>query len=165
MLIYFLIPAYTFLVLKMLLRIFMLLDSFHHAGRVTAWMVQMELERLHRSKWTLKIRKTIMAPKRLTYGMSTNLPRHAPKRKSANQGLEPCNDEVGIIEQSSDECMKDQYWFRNQYMKYIINNMFILIPCQQPSFSDMTINFKTASPRSLAYVTVPFFYNLTQPFY
>ena len=35
-----------------------------------------------------------MAPKGLTYGMSTNLPRDGPKWKSANCGLESRNDEV-----------------------------------------------------------------------
>ena len=46
---------------------------------------------------------------------------------------------------------KLQYWFRSYYMEYGIRNMSVLIPCQQPPFSDITINFwitKTVSPGS-----------------
>ena len=61
-------------------------------------------------KWKVSlIRKTTMVPKGLTYGMSTELPQHAPKWKSANHGLESSNDEVGIIKRSRDECMKNKY--------------------------------------------------------
>ena len=50
------------------------------------------------------------------YGMSTNLPRYGPKWKSANYGLEPRNDSVGVIKRSKGGgggCKEDQYWFRN----------------------------------------------------
>ena len=57
----------------------------------------------------LQIRKTIMAPKWLTYGMSTKLSRQAPKWKSANYGLKSRSDKVGIIKRSRGQCMKDQY--------------------------------------------------------
>ena len=36
-------------------------------------------------------------------------------------------------------------------MEYVMHNKSVLIPCQEPSFSDITINFsitKTTSPRS-----------------
>ena len=36
-------------------------------------------------------------------------------------------------------------------MEYVMRNMSVLIPCQEPSFSDITINFlvtKTTSPRT-----------------
>ena len=90
----------------------MLLNSFDHAKQVstTVWMVEIrngngkDLE-----SESLKIRKTIMAPKRLTYGTSTNLPRHSPKWKSTNHGLESSNDEVGIVKRSRAECMKNQF--------------------------------------------------------
>ena len=41
---------------------------------------------------TFKICKSIMAPKRLTVVMSTNLPRGGPKWKSAKYGRESGND-------------------------------------------------------------------------
>ena len=41
--------------------------------------------------------------------MSTNLPRHGPKWKSANHRLDPRNDEVGIIKRNGDKFMEDQY--------------------------------------------------------
>ena len=70
--------TYTFLVFKLLLRIVMLLDSFDHVRRVTsvdgANGNGKDLESA-----SLEVRKTIMEPKWLTYGMSKNLPRHAPK--------------------------------------------------------------------------------------
>ena len=47
--------------------------------------------------------------------------------------------------------------------------MFVLIPCQQPSFCGITINFEKPRQRLLeasSYVTpLSVFYNLTQPFY
>ena len=43
--------------------------------------------------------------------------------------------------------------------------MFSSIPCWQPFLSDITINFNIASPRSLAYMTLPIlFLYLTQSF-
>ena len=49
-----------------------------------------------------------MAPKRLTDGMSTNLPRHRPKWKMANYEIELRNDEAGvIIKQSVGKCKED----------------------------------------------------------
>ena len=45
----------------------------------------------------------------LTFGMSTNLPRHRPKWKSANYGLEWHKDEGGVIKQIGDGCKEDQY--------------------------------------------------------
>ena len=47
-----------------------------------------------------EIRKSIIAPKGLTYRISTNLPRHRPKWKSANHRLQSRNDEVGVIKRS-----------------------------------------------------------------
>ena len=55
----------------------------------------------------LKIHKIVIAPKRLTYGMSANLSRQAPKWESANHGLKLRSDDVGIIKGSRGECMKD----------------------------------------------------------
>ena len=45
-----------------------------------------------------------MVPKWLT----SNLPRHGPKWKPANDGVEPRNDSVGVIKRSGSECKKDQ---------------------------------------------------------
>ena len=99
--------TYTFLFFKLLLRIFILLDSFDHGRQVskTAWLVHIR----NGNGKDLEMRKTIMVPKGLTYGMSTELPQHAPKWKSANHGLESSNDEFGIIKRSRDECMKNKY--------------------------------------------------------
>ena len=47
-----------------------------------------------------EIRKSIIAPKGLTYGMSTNLPWHRPKWKSAYHRIQSQNDEVGVIKRS-----------------------------------------------------------------
>ena len=41
--------------------------------------------------------------------MSTNYPRHRPKWKSANYGLESHNDEVGVINRSGGKRQEDQY--------------------------------------------------------
>ena len=72
-----------------------------------------------------------MAPKYLTYEMSTNLPRQTKWGHLCSSG-----SIRGI-----------SIW----NMEYGIRNMSVLIPCQQPPFSDITQNFwitKTASPRS-----------------
>ena len=87
----------------------------HESASQTAWKWKSSGICIVRDTWT------IMAPKLLTYKMSTNLPRNGPKRKPANYQLESRNDEVGVIvKQSGDECKEDQYWFRNYYMKYVI---------------------------------------------
>ena len=104
--------TYAFLFFKLLLILFVLLSSFDHATdarRVSemVWMVEMKMERI----WDLlllEIHKIIIDLK-----WSTNLPRHAPKWKSANHGLESRSDEHGIIKRSSGVCMKDQCWFWN----------------------------------------------------
>ena len=57
----------------------------------------------------LEIHQTIMAPKLLTYGMSTNLSRQVLKWKSSNHGLKLYSGEAGIIKRSRGKCMKDQY--------------------------------------------------------
>ena len=105
------VNTYTVLFFKLLLRAFMLLDSFGHSRRAskTALMVDDGNGNGKDLEFTsLEIRKTIMAPKWLTYGMSTNLTRHAPKWKLANHGLGSRDYEVGIIKPSRGECMKDQ---------------------------------------------------------
>ena len=66
----------------------MLLDSFDHAR----WVSEDSGDDGNQNgkdleSASLEIPKTPMAPKWLAYGMSTNLPRHASKWKSANHGL------------------------------------------------------------------------------
>ena len=72
-----------------------------------------------------------MASKYLTHEMSTNLPRQTKWGHLCSSG-----SIRGV-----------SIW----NMEYGIRNMSVLIPCQQPPFSDITQNFwitKTASPRS-----------------
>ena len=45
----------------------------------------------------LEIRKIIMAPQWLTYGMTTNLPRQAPKWKPANHRLKSRSDKLESV--------------------------------------------------------------------
>ena len=74
----------------------MLLDSFDYERRVSKTR-QSGNEKVLESA-TFEIRKSIMAPKWLSYGMSTSLPRHGPKWKSEKYRLElRNNNEVGVI--------------------------------------------------------------------
>ena len=79
----------------------------------------------------------------MTYGISTNLPRHGPKWKLVNYGLEPRNiksvssNEVGANVKKTNT----DFGISILNMEYVIRNMSVLIPCQEPFFSDITINF------------------------
>ena len=80
-----------------------------------------------------------MAPKCTTYGMSINLPRHGPKWKSANYKINKSvsSNEVGANVKKTNT----DFGISILNMKYVIRNMHVLIPCQEPSFWDITITF------------------------
>ena len=80
-----------------------------------------------------------MAPKCMTYRMSTNLARHRPKWKSANYGMinSVSSNEVGANVKKTNT----DFGISILSMEYVIRNMYVLIPCPEPSFSDITINF------------------------
>ena len=75
----------------------------------------------------------------MTYGMSTNLPGHGPKRKSANYAMIKAvpSNEVGINVKKKNT----DFGISVLNIDYVIRNMSVLIPCQEPSFSYITINF------------------------
>ena len=75
----------------------------------------------------------------MTYGMSTNLPRHGPKWKSANYAMIKAvpSNEVGINVKKKNT----DFGISILNIDYVIRNMSVLIPCQEPSFSYITINF------------------------
>ena len=75
----------------------------------------------------------------MTYRMSTNLARHRPKWKSANYGMinSVSSNEVGANVKKTNT----DFGISILSMEYVIRNMYVLIPCPEPSFSDITINF------------------------
>ena len=85
--------TYRCLIFKLLLRNFDVVRQLRpcHARR-SARQASVEMGRF----WNLQLSKFVNHNGAImidnAYGMSTNLPRHGPKWKSANYGLEPCKE-------------------------------------------------------------------------
>ena len=68
-----------------------------------------------------------MAPKFMTHEMSTNLPRHGPKWRSANYGMikSVASNEVGANLKKTNT----DFEISILNMECVVRNMYVLIPC------------------------------------